>query len=186
MLDRTPFYAESGGQAGDAGMIENGEFTFRVTHTTKTPGGVFLHHGMVESGALASLGSVTARVDENTRRATMRNHTAAHLLQAALRKTLGNHVEQAGSMVNSKEVRFDFSHFEAMTPQEIRQVEELVNQTILAALPVTTREMPLEEAKQQGAMALFGEKYGATVAWCRQGIFPLSCAAARMWRIQRS
>ena len=89
-------------------------------------------------------------------------------------------------MVNSKEVRFDFSHFEAMTPQEIRQVEELVNQTILAALPVTTREMPLEEAKQQGAMALFGEKYGATVAWCRQGIFPLRCAAARMWRIQRS
>ena len=171
VLDRTPFYAESGGQAGDAGVIENGEFTFRVTHTTKTPGGVFLHHGTMESGALASLGGVTARVDENTRRATMRNHTAAHLLQAALRKTLGNHVEQAGSMVNSKEVRFDFSHFEAMTPQEIRQVEELVNQTILAALPVTTREMPLEEAKKQGAMALFGEKYGATVRVVRAGDF---------------
>lgn len=186
VLDRTPFYAESGGQAGDAGVIENGEFTFRVTHTTKTPGGVFLHHGTMESGALASLGTVTARVDENTRRATMRNHTAAHLLQAALRKTLGNHVEQAGSMVNSKEVRFDFSHFEAMTPQEIRQVEELVNQTILAALPVTTREMPLEEAKKQGAMALFGEKYGATVRVVRAGDFPPSCAAARMWRIRRS
>ena len=171
VLDRTPFYAESGGQVGDAGVISNGDFTFRVTHTTKTPGGVFLHHGTLEAGALASLGSVTAQVDEKTRRATMRNHTAAHLLQAALRKTLGAHVEQAGSMVNSKEVRFDFSHFEAMTPQEIRQVEDLVNEVILAALPVTTEEMPLEEAKKQGAMALFGEKYGDTVRVVRAGDF---------------
>ena len=171
VLDRTPFYAESGGQAGDAGVIENGDFTFHVTHTTKMPGGVFLHHGTLEAGALASLGSVTAQVDEKTRRATMRNHTAAHLLQAALRKTLGAHVEQAGSMVNSKEVRFDFSHFEAMTMQEIRQVEDLVNEAILAALPVTTEEMPLEEAKKQGAMALFGEKYGDTVRVVRVGNF---------------
>ncbi len=171
VLDRTPFYAESGGQVGDAGVISNGDFTFRVTHTTKTPGGVFLHHGTLEAGALASLGSVTAQVDEKTRRATMRNHTAAHLLQAALRKTLGAHVEQAGSMVNSKEVRFDFSHFEAMTPQEIRQVEDLVNEAILAALPVTTEEMPLAEAKKQGAMALFGEKYGDTVRVVRAGDF---------------
>lgn len=171
VLDRTPFYAESGGQVGDAGVISNGDFTFRVTHTTKTPGGVFLHHGTLEAGTLASLGSVTAQVDEKTRRATMRNHTAAHLLQAALRKTLGAHVEQAGSMVNSKEVRFDFSHFEAMTMQEIRQVEDLVNEAILAALPVTTEEMPLEEAKKQGAMALFGEKYGDTVRVVRAGDF---------------
>ncbi len=171
VLDRTPFYAESGGQVGDAGVISTGDFTFRVTHTTKTPGGVFLHHGTLEAGALASLGSVTAQVDEKTRRATMRNHTAAHLLQAALRKTLGAHVEQAGSMVNSKEVRFDFSHFEAMTMQEIRQVEDLVNEAILAALPVTTEEMPLEEAKKQGAMALFGEKYGDTVRVVRAGDF---------------
>lgn len=171
VLDRTPFYAESGGQAGDAGVIENGDFTFHVTHTTKMPGGVFLHHGTLEAGALAALGSVTAQVDEKTRRATMRNHTAAHLLQAALRKTLGAHVEQAGSMVNSKEVRFDFSHFEAMTMQEIRQVEDLVNEAILAALPVTTEEMPLEEAKKQGAMALFGEKYGDTVRVVRAGDF---------------
>lgn len=171
VLDRTPFYAESGGQVGDAGVISNGDFTFRVTHTTKTPGGVFLHHGTLEAGALASLGSVTAQVDEKTRRATMRNHTAAHLLQAALRKTLGAHVEQAGSMVNSKEVRFDFSHFEAMTMQEIRQVEDLVNEAVLAALPVTTEEMPLEEAKKQGAMALFGEKYGDTVRVVRAGDF---------------
>ncbi len=171
VLDRTPFYAESGGQVGDAGVISNGDFTFRVTHTTKTPGGVFLHHGTLEAGALASLGSVTAQVDEKTRRATMRNHTAAHLLQAALRKTLGAHVEQAGSMVNSKEVRFDFSHFEAMTMQEILQVEDLVNEAILAALPVTTEEMPLEEAKKQGAMALFGEKYGDTVRVVRAGDF---------------
>ena len=171
VLDRTPFYAESGGQVGDAGVISNGDFTFRVTHTTKTPGGVFLHHGTLEAGALASLGSVTAQVDEKTRRATMRNHTAAHLLQAALRKTLGAHVEQAGSMVNSKEVRFDFSHFEAMTMLEIRQVEDLVNEAILAALPVTTEEMPLEEAKKQGAMALFGEKYGDTVRVVRAGDF---------------
>ncbi len=171
VLDRTPFYAESGGQVGDAGVISNGDFTFRVTHTTKTPGGVFLHHGTLEAGALASLGRVTAQVDEKTRRATMRNHTAAHLLQAALRKTLGAHVEQAGSMVNSKEVRFDFSHFEAMTMQEIRQVEDLVNEAILAALPVTTEEMPLEEAKKQGAMALFGEKYGDTVRVVRAGDF---------------
>ena len=171
VLDRTPFYAESGGQVGDAGVISNGDFTFRVTHTTKTPGGVFLHHGTLEAGALASLGSVTAQVDEKTRRATMRNHTAAHLLQAALRKTLGAHVEQAGSMVNSKEVRFDFSHFEAMTMQEIRQVEDLVNEAILAALPVTTEEMPLEKAKKQGAMALFGEKYGDTVRVVRAGDF---------------
>lgn len=171
VLDRTPFYAESGGQAGDAGVIENEEFTFRVTHTTKTPGGVFLHHGMLEAGVLASLGRVTARVDEETRRATMRNHTAAHLLQAALRKTLGSHVEQAGSMVNSREVRFDFSHFEAMTQAEIRQTEALVNDAILAALPVTTEEMPLEKAKRQGAMALFGEKYGDTVRVVRAGGF---------------
>ncbi len=171
VLDRTPFYAESGGQVGDAGVISTGDFTFRVTHTTKTPGGVFLHHGTLEAGALASLGSVTAQVDEKTRRATMRNHTAAHLLQAALRKTLGAHVEQAGSMVNSKEVRFDFSHFEAMTMQEIRQVEDLVNEAILAALPVTTEEMPLEKAKKQGAMALFGEKYGDTVRVVRAGDF---------------
>lgn len=171
VLDRTPFYAESGGQVGDAGVISNGDFTFCVTHTTKTPGGVFLHHGTLEAGALASLGSVTAQVDEKTRRATMRNHTAAHLLQAALRKTLGAHVEQAGSMVNSKEVRFDFSHFEAMTMQEIRQVEDLVNEAILAALPVTTEEMPLEKAKKQGAMALFGEKYGDTVRVVRAGDF---------------
>ena len=171
VLDRTPFYAESGGQVGDAGVISNGDFTFRVTHTTKTPGGVFLHHGTLEAGALASLGRVTAQVDEKTRRATMRNHTAAHLLQAALRKTLGAHVEQAGSMVNSKEVRFDFSHFEAMTMQEIRQVEDLVNEAILAALPVTIEEMPLEEAKKQGAMALFGEKYGDTVRVVRAGDF---------------
>lgn len=171
VLDRTPFYAESGGQVGDAGVISNGDFTFCVTHTTKTPGGVFLHHGTLEAGALASLGSVTAQVDEKTRRATMRNHTAAHLLQAALRKTLGAHVEQAGSMVNSKEVRFDFSHFEAMTMQETRQVEDLVNEAILAALPVTTEEMPLEKAKKQGAMALFGEKYGDTVRVVRAGDF---------------
>ncbi len=171
VLDRTPFYAESGGQTGDAGVIRNDQFTFRVSHTTKTPNGVFLHHGVLEEGEITSLGGVTAEVEEKTRRATMRNHTAAHLLQAALRKTLGSHVEQAGSMVNSREVRFDFSHFEAMTPQQLRQVEELVNSAILAALPVTTREMPLEEAKKQGAMALFGEKYGDTVRVVRAGDF---------------
>ena len=169
VLDHTPFYAESGGQAGDAGVIEGDDFTFRVARTTKTPGGVILHHGTLEAGAIASLGGVTARVDAKTRSAAMRNHTAAHLLQAALRKTLGSHVEQAGSMVNSKEVRFDFSHFEAMTPQELRQAEDFVNEAILAALPVTTTEMPLEEAKKQGAMALFGEKYGDTVRVVRAG-----------------
>ncbi len=157
VLDRTPFYAESGGQCGDSGTI--GEY--EVVNTTKTPEGVFLHH-MAGGFDLAVGETVTAKVSEN--RAEIRaNHTAAHLLQAALRKVLGSHVEQAGQSVTAQSLRFDFTHFSAMTKEELEQVEQLVNEAIWAAVPVETEELPIEEAKARGAIALFGEKYGDTV-----------------------
>ncbi|MCR4925638.1 MAG: alanine--tRNA ligase, partial [Clostridiales bacterium] len=163
VLDTTSFYAESGGQVGDVGIIEGDGFTFEVDNTTKTSGGVFLHQGTVLDGTVKVNAKASARVDKATRFATMRNHTAAHLLQAALRSVLGTHVEQAGQLVNSKEVRFDFSHFSALTSEEIAKVENIVNSQILSAIPVTMTEMPIEEAKKLGAMALFGEKYGDVV-----------------------
>ena len=163
MLDKTVFYAQSGGQVGDTGVIECKNGAFLVTDTTKTKEGVIIHHGTVIDGVISVSDSATARIDAKRRKAIMANHTAAHLLQAALRKVLGTHVEQAGQLVNEKEVRFDFTHFSALTDEEIAEVETLVNEQILKAADVRTKEMPIEEAKKLGAMALFGEKYSDVV-----------------------
>lgn len=173
VLDKTSFYAESGGQAGDTGSITEENMEFEVRDTTKNHNGIFLHSGRVVAGQIAEGDNVTAQVDGKRRLAIMRNHTAAHLLQAALRQVLGAHVEQAGQMVSDEHVRFDFTHFTAMTPEELRQTEELVNWAILEGIPVQCREMPLEEAKKLGAMALFGEKYGNTVRVVSAGNFSM-------------
>jgi len=163
VLDSTPFYAESGGQVGDFGTIRSGDFVFEVMSVNKNGNGIFLHNGKVVSGAVSVNDCVFADVNANTRSATCRNHTSAHLLQAALRKFLGEHVEQAGQLVNKDEVRFDFTHFSALTPEELEKVEAEVNRVILSGTSVETKEMPIEQAKAMGAMALFGEKYGDTV-----------------------
>ncbi len=162
ILDRTPFYAESGGQAGDSGVIEGSISQFQVTAVKKTGSGHILHTGIAH-GAFTTGETVTASADKNQRTATMRNHTAAHLLQAALRKVLGDHVHQAGQLVDADRVRFDFSHFEAVSADELNRIEKIINENIMDALPVITTEMPVDEAKKLGAMALFGEKYGDTV-----------------------
>lgn len=171
VLDKTPFYAESGGQVGDTGIISCGGFTFEVADTVKTQNGVYLHVGCVTDGLLKKDEVVNAEIDVDKRKATMRNHTAAHLLQAALREVLGSHVEQAGSFVSPTVSRFDFSHFSAMTTEELMAVEKRVNEIILENIPVVTKEMPIEEAKKLGAMALFGEKYGDIVRVVRAGDF---------------
>lgn len=172
VLDKTSFYAESGGQVGDVGKIIGNGFVFEVENTTKTHEGVILHHGIIVDGETLSANSdVKCEVSKATREATARNHTAAHLLQAALRKTLGTHVEQAGQLVNSDAVRFDFTHFSALTDDEIKAVETQVNEVIMSAVPVVTDEMPIDEAKKQGAMALFGEKYGSVVRVVKAGDF---------------
>lgn len=163
VLDKTPFYAESGGQIGDSGIISTPESTFQVETTSKTEDGHFLHLGVMTEGELRVGDTVSARIDAAKRAKTMRNHTAAHLLQAALRAVLGDHVHQAGQLVTDSRCRFDFSHFAAMTHEEIKQVEAIVNEKILAAIPVVTQELPIEEARKIGAMALFGEKYGDIV-----------------------
>ncbi|MBQ9414330.1 MAG: alanine--tRNA ligase [Clostridia bacterium] len=163
ILDVTPFYAESGGQIGDIGDIVSEGGSFDVIDTFKSANGVFAHGGTVQTGDLRVGDLVKASVHADTRRATMRNHTAAHLLQAALRRVLGTHVEQAGQMVDANRMRFDFTHFSAMTPDELKQVEALVNEWILSAIDTDIREMPIAEAKKLGAMALFGEKYGDIV-----------------------
>ncbi len=162
VLDITPFYAESGGQVGDVGVIESAAGSLAVSDTKKTREGVFIHSGEVK-GVISVGDRVTAKVDAELRMSVMRNHTAAHLLQAALRKVLGTHVEQAGQLVTADTVRFDFTHFSALTADEIKAVENAVNEAILSGLAVTMTEMPIDEAKKLGAMALFGEKYGDTV-----------------------
>lgn len=172
VTDKSSFYAESGGQVGDTGYIYGDGFTFEVENTTKTNDGVFLHYGRIIDGDNAKTGDKVKTVINATRRdAIARNHTAAHLLQAALRKTLGSHVEQAGQLVNENTVRFDFSHFSAMTSDELKTVENEVNHIILSAENVTMTEMPIEEAKKTGAMALFGEKYGDVVRVVKAGDF---------------
>ena len=162
VLDTTPFYAERGGQVGDTGLIISGANTVSVSDTIKSEGH-FLHIGSVEQGSISKGDKVSAQIDKDRRMAIMRNHTTAHLLQYALRSVLGDHVHQAGQLVNEKACRFDFNHFSAMTDEEIAKVEEMVNAEIMAAVPVTMQEMPIEEARKLGAMALFGEKYGNTV-----------------------
>ncbi|HPU59146.1 MAG TPA: alanine--tRNA ligase-related protein, partial [Candidatus Avimonas sp.] len=163
ILDVTPFYGESGGQAGDKGIISSEDALFDVTDTVKSQNNVFIHVGSIKKGELRVGDAVLAEVNKSERYATMRNHTAAHLIQAALRQVLGNHVEQAGQLVDSKRMRFDFTHYAALSPDEINKVENLVNQWILAGIQSDIREMPIEEAKKLGAMALFGEKYGDVV-----------------------
>ncbi len=163
VLNITPFYAESGGQIGDNGVIKAENAEFAVTNTTKTNNGIFCHFGTLNSGVISVGDTVTAQIDTVKRAAICRNHTAAHLLQAALRSVLGNHVEQAGQLVNDKIVRFDFTHFSALTFEEIKSVEAYVNNAILDSVVVENTEMPISEAKKLGAMALFGEKYGDVV-----------------------
>ncbi len=163
VLDRTPFYAESGGQVGDQGVITAEGLKLAVTDCHKTVKGYFVHTCRLEEGMIAPGMQVDCQVDPVLRASTARNHTAAHLLQAALRQVLGDHVHQAGQLVSPAHTRFDFTHFAATTPEELRRIEDLVNEKILAALPVVTREMPIQEAKAMGAIALFGEKYGDIV-----------------------
>ena len=172
VLDNSAFYAESGGQVGDTGVITVNGSTFTVTNTTKTAEGIILHHGTLTDGDAINVGDVvTGTVNKARRQAIMRNHTAAHLLQAALREALGTHVEQAGQLVNENAVRFDFSHFSALTAEEIIKIENRVNEIILSGAPVVTEEMNIDDAKKKGAMALFGEKYGDTVRVVSAGDF---------------
>ena len=163
IIDKTPFYAEMGGQVGDRGSLLKSSDIIEITDTQKLGGGQFICTGKVVSGGFSVGDTVTARVDAASRRATERNHTCCHLLQAALREVLGEHVHQSGSYVDPHRCRFDFSHFSAMTKEEIARVENLINAEILKAVPVVTEVLPIEEAKKKGAMALFGEKYGDTV-----------------------
>ena len=171
VFDKTSFYAESGGQVGDTGVITIGDSTFEVTNTTKDADGVVLHHGTLTGDAVKVGDTVTTVYNEENRKAIMRNHTAAHLLQAALREVLGTHVEQAGQLVDANEVRFDFTHFTGMTGEELKKVEDLVNEEILNATEMLIKEMPIDEAKAMGAMALFGEKYGDVVRVVKAGDF---------------
>ena len=171
VLDKTSFYAESGGQVGDTGVITIGESTFEVTNTTKDADGVVLHHGTLNGDAVKVGDTVVTTYNEENRKAIMRNHTSAHLLQAALRTVLGTHVEQAGQLVDANEVRFDFTHFTGMTGEELKKVEDLVNEEILNATGMLIKEMPIEVAKAMGAMALFGEKYGDVVRVVKAGDF---------------
>lgn len=165
VLDKTAFYAMSGGQVGDTGSIAN---TFEVVDTTKNADGIYLHSG-VANGVISVGDEVSAKVDVCRRENIMKNHTGAHLLQAALREVLGTHVEQAGQLVNENEVRFDFTHFNALTDEEIAKVEAIINANIMSAQAVTMQEMPIEEAKKMGAMMLFGEKYGDVVRVVKAG-----------------
>jgi alanyl-tRNA synthetase len=162
ILDRTPFYAESGGQVGDSGFLQAGAVRFDVRDTTKT-GGAFLHHGVVASGALSVGAEVEAKVDADVQHATSLNHSATHLLHEALRQVLGDHVQQKGSLVDSQRLRFDFSHFEAVKPEQIKALEDIVNREVRRNTEVLTEVTDIETAKRKGAMALFGEKYGDTV-----------------------
>ena len=174
VLDHTPFYAESGGQVPDHGTLTSTKgAVVAIQDVQKTKDGKFLHSGVVETGVLAIEDTVDAKIDLARRQAIERSHTATHLLQKALRTVLGTHVEQAGSYTDADHVRFDFTHFAALTPEELAQVEEMVNDAILAGYPVVTEEMPIDEAKKRGAMALFGEKYGDRVRVVQAGDFSI-------------
>ncbi len=163
ILDKTCFYAESGGQVGDTGTISSKDCTVKINNTTKIADGKFLHSGIILSGLLETGIEVVAQIDKKRRLAIARNHTTTHLLHKALRDVLGDHVHQAGSLVEPGKLRFDFSHFSALTAQELKEVEDRTNAAILDSYSVDVKEMPIDEAKKLGAMALFGEKYGDTV-----------------------
>lgn len=169
VLDKTPFYATSGGQVADTGVITADGVEFDVEDTSKNADGIYIHSGTVKEGVVSVGNTVNAQIDADRRKSIMRNHTAAHLLQAALREVLGTHVEQAGQLVNDKEIRFDFTHFNPLTTEELGRVETIVNKEILACAPVSMKEMPIEEAKKMGAMMLFGEKYGDIVRVVKAG-----------------
>ncbi len=172
VLDKTAFYAESGGQIGDTGVLEGNGCLVRILDTKKR-NGKFLHKGVVESGSIQVGDSVMTKIDTERRLAIRRNHSAVHLLQAALKNVLGNHVAQAGSYVSEDRLRFDFSHFEAMTEAELREAEEQVNRKILEDLAIVCQEKPIDEAKAMGATALFGEKYGSIVRVVQMGDYSM-------------
>lgn len=172
-VDETPFYATSGGQEADCGVITCGDGEFVVEDVKKLLGGKIGHIGYMRNGMMKVGDTVTLSVNREKRALSARNHSATHLLQKALRTVLGTHVEQAGSSVNEDRLRFDFSHFSAMTPEEIQKVEELVNESISRSLPVIVKNMPIEEARKTGAQALFGEKYGDIVRVVNMGDYSI-------------
>ena len=172
ILEETPFYAESGGQVGDIGYLQNGDSRFEVMDTQKQ-GQAFIHIGNLSAGSLRVGDEIEAHIDAEYRNATVLNHSATHLMHAALRKLLGEHVQQKGSLVNNERLRFDFSHTQAVSADELRQIEQLVNQKIRANLPAQAEEMAIDEAKKKGAMALFGEKYGDQVRVVTMGDFSI-------------
>ena len=173
VLDKTPFYAEMGGQVADHGVITGNGMEFVVSDVQKNKGGKFMHYGKLLSGSVAVGDSVTAAIDTERRAAIRRAHSATHLLDAALVKVLGDHVHQAGSLVEPDRLRFDFTHFEGITPEQLEQVEDMVNDAILEGMTVTTEELPIAEAKARGAVATFGEKYGQTVRVVTMGDFSM-------------
>ena len=173
VLDQSPFYAEMGGQVADHGVITAKGMTFTVTDVQKNKGGKFMHYGHLAEGVLAVGDSVEASIDCQRRKAVCRAHTTTHLLDAALKKVLGDHVHQAGSLVEPDRLRFDFTHFEAITPEQLSQVEWMVNDAILEGYPVVTEVLPIEEAKKKGAVAMFGEKYGESVRVVEMGDFSM-------------
>ena len=193
VLDQNPFYAEMGGQVADHGVIAAGESRFVVNNVLKNKGGKFMHYGKVVAGDFKVGDTVTASIDVERRKAIMRAHSATHLLDAALKKVLGDHVHQAGSLVEPDRIRFDFTHFEAITPEQLAEVERLVNDAILEGYSVVTEILPIEEAKKKGAIAVFGEKYGDTVRVVEMGDFSMefcggthldNTAKAGMFRIK--
>ena len=173
VLDQTPFYAEMGGQVADHGVITADGVEFVVTDVQKNKGGKYMHYGKLLRGALHVGDNVSPAIDTERRSAVRRSHTATHLLDAALKKVLGDHVHQAGSLVEPDRLRFDFTHFEAITPEQLLEVEDLVNDAVLDGLSVVTEELPLAEAKARGAVATFGEKYGETVRVVTMGDFSM-------------
>jgi alanyl-tRNA synthetase len=182
VLDITPFYPEKGGQVGDTGVLEGDGFLFEVTDTKTPVEGVIVHRGKVLFGALKKGEMVHGKVDKERRVDIMRHHTATHLLHAALRSILGDHVKQAGSLVHPEYLRFDFTHFEALTDEDIKRIEELVNQEIMANHPVVCREMNIDEALKSGAIAIFEEKYGETVRVISAGISTELCGGTHVSR----
>ena len=173
VLDKTPFYAEMGGQVADHGVLTAEGVVFTVSDVQKNKGGKFMHYGKLAEGSLSVGDTVTAAIDTERRAAIRRAHSATHLLDAALTRVLGDHVHQAGSLVEPDRLRFDFTHFEAITPDELNRVEDMVNDAILNGMDITTEELPIAEAKARGAVATFGEKYGQTVRVVTMGDFSM-------------
>ena len=173
VLDQTTMYAEMGGQVGDHGVIETADGLFQVNNVQKNKGGKFMHYGVVKSGVVKVGDQATATVDEERRKAIMRAHSATHLLHEALKRVLGDHVHQAGSLVEPDRLRFDFTHFEAITAEQLAQIDAIVNEAVLEGYPIVTEVLPIEEAKKKGAVAMFGEKYGEVVRVVEMGDYSM-------------